>query len=267
MELQIKGHQYLEMLENDEQNMDNNQIDFAIQSKIITITREKKRDVRILDLIKRDLPRTFPEFSFFKNPESEPYNQILKVLETAAYLQPEIGYVQGMSYVATTFLLFMNHYEAFVCFTNIMNTPFLKSVCTVQLKDLTKHSHLFQIIFAHYAPELYQHFNNMNITTEHFLLDWWLTLFTKSVPLPLACHLWDCFLIEGEIFVHYAAVGILKQFEKELLKASFEDCLKIISDQIPKNISESALFATIKDFQITPKIQAIMEEMSKENIY
>jgi len=264
MELQMKSHQHAIDLSNSE-TFDTEQ-DFS-QSKFITIARDKKREVNIHELIRRDLPRTFPEFQLFKQPESEAYNQILKVLDTAAYYQPEIGYVQGMSYVAATLLLFMNHYEAFLCFANLMNTPFLKSVCTVQLQDLAKHSQLFQIIFAHNAPELYEHFNNLNITTEHFLLDWWLTLFTKSVPLPLACRIWDCFLIEGEIFVHYVAVGILKSFEIQLLKSSFEECLKIIVDQIPRNISETTLFSLIKDYQITPKIQAIMDEMAKENLF
>jgi len=274
MDLQNKAHQArgidanaVDGTDNNVNNTESAQDISAQVSKLITINSEKKHEVNVLELIRRDLPRTFPEFQLFKQPESDAYNQILKVLETAAYFQPEIGYVQGMSYVAATLLLFMNHYEAFVCFTNLMNTPFLKSVCTVQLKDLAKHSHLFQIIFAHYAPELYQHFHNLNITTEHFLLDWWLTLFTKSVPLPLACHIWDCFLIEGEIFIHYVAVGILKLFESQLLKASFEDCLKIISEQIPRNITGQALFSTIKDYQITPKIQAIMDEMSKENVF
>jgi len=232
--------------------------------RIIRINTPKLPERNTRELIRRDLPRTFPDLKLFKNPESEPYNQILKVLETAAYFQPEIGYVQGMSYVAATLLLFMNHYDTFLCFTNLLNTPFMRSVCRVEPADLAKHSQLFQIIFAQYAPELYEHFNNLNITTEHFLLDWWLTLFTKSVSLPLACHIWDCFLIEGEIFVHYVAVGALKLFEAQLLKASFEECLDLVTLQIPKNITESSLFAIVKEFTITPKIQAIMEEMVHE---
>jgi len=217
------------------------------------------------ELIRADLPRTFPEFKLFRNPESDAYNQILKVLETSAYFQPVIGYVQGMSYVAATLLLFMNHYDAFVCFTNLMNTPFMMSVTRVELAHLAKHSQLFQIIFAQYAPELCEHFNNLNITTEHFLLDWWLTLFSKSVSIPLACHIWDCFLIEGEIFVHYVAVGALKLFSSELLKASFEECLDLVTEQIPKNLNDTALFSIIKEFNVTSKIHAIMEEMEKEH--
>jgi len=142
-----------------------------------------------------------------------------------------------------------------------MNTPFMRSVCRVELADLAKHSQLFQIIFAQYAPELYEHFNNLNITTEHFLLDWWLTLFSKAVSLPLACHIWDCFLIEGEIFVHYVAVGALKLFDTQLLKANFEECLDLVTLQIPKSLTDTTLFPIIKEFEITPKIQAIMEEM------
>jgi len=226
---------------------------------------EKSGEQNVGELIRRDLPRTFPELKLFKNPESEAYNQILKVLETAAFYQPEIGYVQGMSYVCAILLLFMNHYDAFVCFTNLLNTPFMRSVCKVDPSSLAKHSQLFQIIFAQYAPNLYQHFNNLNITTEHFLLDWWLTLFSKTFSIPISTHIWDSFLLEGEIFIHFAAVGALKLFETQLLEASFEKCLDLITTQIPKNLVDSkALFAIIKDFEITPKIQAIMEEMDKE---
>jgi len=77
-------------------------------------------------------------------------------------------------------------------------------------------------------------------------------------------HMGLFFLIEGEIFVHYVAVGALKLFEAQLLKASFEECLDLVTLQIPKNITESSLFAIVKEFTITPKIQAIMEEMVHE---
>jgi len=116
------------------------------------------------------------------------------------------------------------------------------------------------MVFLQNMPVLYSHFTQLGITTEHFLLDWWLTLFSKSVPLPVAFRIWDCFLIEGELFLHLAAVGILKVFEAELLTSSFESCLDAIS-QIPKRITVEPLFECIKKFTITPKIQAIIQEM------
>jgi len=188
---------------------------------------------------------------------------MLKVLEASAFYLPSIGYVQGMSYVAAALLLYMNHFDAFVCFTNLLHSPFMTSVCRIELANLAKHSQLFQIIFAQYAPELYEHFNNLNITTEHFLLEWWLTIFTKSSEVPIFSRILDCFFLEGEIVVHYIAVGMLRQFEKELLSTQFEACLDLIQ-QIPRRVNEQALFASLEHFVITPKIQAIMDEMHND---
>jgi hypothetical protein len=73
---------------------------------------------------------------------------------------------------------------------------------------MAKHSSLFQMLLAHNAPAIHAHFHAIELTTEHFLLDWWLTLYAKAATLPLAFRIWDCFLIEGEVFLHLAAVGM-----------------------------------------------------------
>jgi len=212
-------------------------------------------------IIIRDVPRTLPDLRIFDKLSTPAARQLLGVLETAAIFT-DTGYIQGMSYLCGVLLMFMNHYDAFVTFTNLIELPFLKSVCKIDLGLIAKHSQLFQMVFLQNMPALYNHFNREGVTTEHFLLDWWLTLFSKSVSLPVAFRIWDCFLVEGELFLHLAAVGILKVFENELMGASFESCLDSLS-QIPRKVSADALFEAIKKFTITPKIQAIIDEMHR----
>eukprot|EP01125_Pyxidicula_operculata_P019074 TRINITY_DN688_c0_g2_i1.p1 TRINITY_DN688_c0_g2~~TRINITY_DN688_c0_g2_i1.p1 ORF type:complete len:631 (+),score=120.61 TRINITY_DN688_c0_g2_i1:50-1942(+) len=233
--------------------------------QVVKVEKQYRRERNIRGLIQRDLPRTFPDLQLFKNPESDAYNQILKVLETSAALLSDIGYVQGMSYIAATLLLYMNHYETFVCFTNLISNPFLKSVCQLEHSTLARHSQLYQMIFSQYAPKLYEHFHSHNISTENFLLDWWLTLFTRGLQLPLACRVWDCILMEGEIIIHFVAVAMLKQFEKELLDCQFEQCLSFLS-QLPQKVKEDELFEQIGKFEMTPKIKAMMEAFEKEEL-
>lgn len=38
-----------------------------------------------------------------------------------------------MSYLAGTLLMFMNQYDSFLAFSNLIESPFLKSVCTIDL--------------------------------------------------------------------------------------------------------------------------------------
>lgn len=55
-----------------------------------------------------------------------------------------------------------------------------------------------------------------------FLLDWYITLFAKSLPLDIATRIWDLYFLEGEILLYKVTVAIFKYFEKKLLDLDFE---------------------------------------------
>ena len=48
------------------------------------------------------------------------YQQLWDILETYSIFRPEIGYVQGMSFLAAMFLLYMDEFTSFRC----LGTPF-----------------------------------------------------------------------------------------------------------------------------------------------
>jgi hypothetical protein len=48
------------------------------------------------------------------------YDQLQRILEAFTMYRPDIGYVQGMSYVAATLLLYMDEHSAFVTFCNMI---------------------------------------------------------------------------------------------------------------------------------------------------
>mmetsp|Transcript_32955 Transcript_32955/g.24265 ORF Transcript_32955/g.24265 Transcript_32955/m.24265 type:complete len:84 (+) Transcript_32955:1225-1476(+) len=56
---------------------------------------------------------------FFK-PGGLYYDRLQRILEAFTILRPDIGYVQGMSYVAATLLLYMEEHLAFVLFSNMI---------------------------------------------------------------------------------------------------------------------------------------------------
>jgi len=45
------------------------------------------------------------------------------VLEAYVSYRPDIGYVQGMSYLAAVLLLYLDPFPAFVCMANLLNRP------------------------------------------------------------------------------------------------------------------------------------------------
>lgn len=48
------------------------------------------------------------------------YEQLRRILEAFAVHRPDVGYVQGMSYVAAVLLLYMDEHSAFITFCNMI---------------------------------------------------------------------------------------------------------------------------------------------------
>lgn len=59
-------------------------------------------DVR--SVILKDVPRSFPEYTFFETPQSR--ENLTRILFAYAASDPEVGYCQGLNFVAGCILLY-----------------------------------------------------------------------------------------------------------------------------------------------------------------
>ncbi len=75
-------------------------------------------------------------------------------------------------------------------------------------------------------PDLYRHFEVLDITADLFLIDWMLTLYSKNIDLEIVSRIWDNFLLEGEIFTIRTGLALLKYFENQFLKQSYFKIIK-----------------------------------------
>jgi hypothetical protein len=231
--------------------LDNEQLKQLIQQQQRTIAELKS----FIDL---DLPRTFSDLTIFKDPSSKSYDEIMSVLIALARSKPDIGYVQGMSYLAGLLLMYLQEADAFIMLYNLLDSHFLSSMYHVDLAQISKHFRIFEILFAEQLPLLYKHFRSLGISNEHYLLDWYLTLFIKQLKPPIASRVWDCYLIEGDIFIHFTALAILKYFESTLLLRSFEECLNLLG-HLPQDIDENKLFSLIDTLYIPLHVEGFIK--------
>jgi hypothetical protein len=75
-----------------------------------------------VEMVYLDVARTFPQLCIFQ--EGGPMFQPLhNVLEAYACYRPDIGYVQGMSFLAAVLLLNMDVSDAFLCLANLISRP------------------------------------------------------------------------------------------------------------------------------------------------
>lgn len=121
------------------------------------------------------------------------------MLQAYVCYRPDIGYVQGMSFIAAMLLLNSDAYEAFQVLTNMLNRGCHMAFYTMDLPRIEGYKAVFGDLFTETLPELAAHFAEFSVPSDMFLLDWLMTVFSKSLPLELACRIWDRYFMDGEV--------------------------------------------------------------------
>ena len=76
-----------------------------------------------------------------------------------------------------------------------------------------------------------------------YMIDWLMTLYSRSMPLSVAARVWDLYLCEGELSLFRVAIGLLKMHERLLLQMEFGDIMNFLHN-IPSDLDEDELFTT-----------------------
>ncbi|XP_044155894.1 TBC1 domain family member 12 isoform X1 [Bufo gargarizans] len=201
-----------------------------------------------LELIKLDISRTFPSLYIFQ--KGGPYHDLLhSVLGAYTCYRPDVGYVQGMSFIAAVLILNLEEADAFIAFANLLNKPCQLAFFRVDHSMMLKYFAAFEVFFEENLPKLFQHFNSYSLTPDLYLIDWIFTLYSKSLPLDLACRVWDVFCRDGEEFLFRTALGILRLYEDILLQMDFIHIAQFLT-KLPDDITSEKLFSCIAAIQM-----------------
>ena len=229
-------------------------------SQYIIQTRDKEKSINLIDL---DIERTFFNLGVFKNnsPESEDLREILRAFVIS---RPEIGYVQGLSYVAGTLILQMEKFQSFICLMNIILNPSILPFYRLDEKKIKSRLELFQEIFFCNLPKLYNHFFNLDIIPEHFLIEWFMTLYSRSLSVELTFRIWDVYMIEGICTLYKTAIVILNYYEENFLKMDFEEIVTTLQQLSNIKLTEDEFIDGISNVKFTDKIMDKINSINED---
>ncbi|CAJ1066857.1 TBC1 domain family member 12 [Xyrichtys novacula] len=222
-----------------------------------------------LDLIKLDISRTFPSLFIFQ--KGGPYHDLLhSVLGAYTCYRPDIGYVQGMSFIAAVLILNLEEAEAFITFANLLNKPCQMAFFRVDHELMLKYFAAFEVFFEENLPRLFNHFQSNNLTPDLYLIDWIFTLYSKSLPLDVACRVWDVFCRDGEESLFRTGLGILRLFEDVLLQMDFIHIAQFLT-RLPEDLQSHTLFNAMANTHMISRnrrwaqvFSALMKDGNKE---
>ncbi|KAL0822808.1 hypothetical protein ABMA28_004813 [Loxostege sticticalis] len=197
-----------------------------------------------MELIQLDIARTFPHLCIFQ--PGGPYFDVLHEL-LAAYVcyRPDIGYVQGMSFIAAVLILNMEAPRAFVCFANLLDGPVLRAAFARDGDAMQRLWKAYTTLLQHNLPALAG-----VVAPELYLLEWLYTAFAKAMPLDAACRVWDVFLRDGDSFLFNTALGVLHLYQDELKDMDFISAAQFLT-KLPEDMDPEALFKSISTVSMT----------------
>ena len=131
--------------------------------------------------IEKDVDRTFLDSSKFTETHR---HGLSVVLRTAAELQKDVGYVQGLNFIVGNLLLMMEHREplqaqkaALAAFFTFLKQLDMKEFYTEKMLGLKEAIFKLECLLYNEIPEVYLFLMEQNIPVEYFASQWFLTLF------------------------------------------------------------------------------------------
>lgn len=161
-----------------------------------------------LEIIERDLHRTFPENDQFKSiaDSTPPMIEALKrVLVAFSIYAPSIGYCQSLNYIAGILLLLMTEEEAFWTFVTLITDILPPNIYDVTMEGANIDQNVLMHLISERYPLLWNKMSpnqsfweceaqleggmpTCSLVTSH----WFLTLFINILPIESVLRVWDC---------------------------------------------------------------------------
>jgi len=148
-------------------------------------------------------------------------------------------------------LLYMEEAQAFRSLVNLLakRGPVVLKFFTLDTDAVGHFVSVFNEYFKSSLPSLHRHMTEQSVSSEMFLIDWNLTIFSKALSLESAARVWDGFLFDGESFVVKTALGILRCLSTEIRKRSIEEILPLLA-RFPGEIDTETLMKSVSHIRI-----------------
>ena len=245
-----------------EDNLDEDDDDNDEINNLFAHGKDKGKSINVINL---DIERTFPYLNIFKgnSPKAE---ELREILGTFVISRPDIGYIQGMSFIAGILLINMNKLNAFISLMNLILNPIMLPFYQVNNELIQQRLKLFKQVFYVNLPDLCGYFDEIGLLPENYFLIWNMTLFSHDTNLELANRIWDVFMIEGVKAIYSAAIVILMHFEDRFVNMDFSEIMICINNVKNVNFNEDSFINAMQKVKIPGWVQKEIDKLSDENI-
>lgn len=171
----------------------------------------------LVEAIKIDLPRTFPDNLYFTNHSQLP-KSLFNVLATFAHQNTEVGYCQGLNYIAGLLLLATKDEESSFWLLKVLVENILPKYYISTMSGLLTDLNVLDELVSKSEPNIHRHIQQINMPWAIGCTKWFICLFSEVLPTETVLRIWDCLFFEGSKIIFRVALTLIKLHKKEILK-------------------------------------------------
>ncbi|XP_063791553.1 TBC1 domain family member 10B [Pseudophryne corroboree] len=166
-------------------------------------------DPKWLDVIEKDLHRQFPFHEMFAARGGHGQQDLYRILKAYTVYRPEEGYCQAQAPVAAVLLMHMPAEQAFWCLVQICD-KYLPGYYSAGLEAIQLDGEIFFALLRRVCPMAYRHLKKFKIDPILYMTEWFMCVFSRTLPWASVLRVWDMFFCEGVKIVFRVGLVLLR---------------------------------------------------------
>ncbi|XP_032399236.1 TBC1 domain family member 1 isoform X1 [Etheostoma spectabile] len=181
-----------------------------------------------------DLGRTFPTHPYFQEQLGAGQLSLYNLLKAYSLLDPEVGYCQGLSFIAGVLLLHMGEEDAFNMLKFLMYDVGLRKQYRPDMIILQIQMYQLSRLLHDYHRDLYSHLEQQEIGPSLYATPWFLTAFASHFPLGFVARVFDMLFLQGSEVIFKVALSLLGSHKPLILQhENLESIVDFIKTTLP----------------------------------
>ncbi|XP_061701724.1 TBC1 domain family member 10A-like isoform X2 [Syngnathoides biaculeatus] len=207
-----------------------------------------------LDIIEKDLHRQFPFHEMFAARGGHGQQDLYRILKAYTIYRPDEGYCQAQAPVAAVLLMHMPAEQAFWCLVQICE-KYLPGYYSAGLEAIQLDGEIFFSLLRRTCPMAYRHLKKFKIDPILYMTEWFMCIFSRTLPWACVLRVWDMFFCEGVKIVFRVGLVLLKQMLGSVDKLrevqGMYETMERLRGISPDTIKEDSLVQEVILLQVT----------------
>jgi hypothetical protein len=187
------------------------------------------------DQINIDLKRTLANDKLLKTPEKE--EQMRDILYWYVKRNPALGYCQGMNFITALLIQHLNEEETFWVLCQMLEYMLPIDYYTT-MNGVIVDQRWLEFYIKDKFSSIAKHFRKVEFDAQPIIFQWFVCLFSNSLPFDIVTNIWDQFFTRGIIAIFEYSLAILEVMKKKILGTKDIGALFMMLRSLPEYIND-----------------------------